>query len=274
MANINESARKKTIVVALPTPDSIARLIGAMAGVVFTYTASLVGPMVYERWKAEPTWHGLKTALASIGAEGWLLGIFAGVYLLARWVERRLRNGVDQSLLDDRLLMTQFGKIALRLADGIQLTKGKRVVEQRLILNDLLNTLYVGCKEVEDVRIVFYLLNPTKDELDVVEYVGNRTPLGSFESGTDRGDDALTFVTTRPAGSAELIVDTKKEKRKGWSGSGNGYRTYISAVVGNASGPIGMLSIDAKNPHTLSHADKHYASMAASLLAIAYTSLR
>lgn len=235
---------------------------------------SLVGPTVYELWKTDRTWHGLMVALSSIGAEWWFLGISPIVFLIFWHVERYLRKSADRSLLDDRLLLTQFGKIAIRLADGVGMTKAERKAEQSALLPVVLSALHAGCFEVEDVRIIFYMLNNNQKSLNVVDYLGDRQPSGPFIADTPRGDDALTFVTTKPSGYAELIEDTKKEKREGWSGSGTGYRTYISAVVGNASGPIGMLSIDAKNPDTLSHADKRYASVAAGLLAIAYTPLR
>ncbi|WP_313816549.1 hypothetical protein [Citricoccus sp.] len=274
MANENQQARRKVLRVPVPDAEGIARLVGALAGMTFAFVASLVGTAIYEAWDAEPTWETLGLGIAGIGAERWVLGISAAVFLVARLVERRLRRGADRSVLDGRLLLTQFSKISLRLADGVRLTPARRIAEQRQILTSVLTALIVGCKQVEDARVVFYVLNEDGTELHVEDHVGERPPLGPFKAGTDRGDDALTFVTTMPAGRAELIPDTKKEKRIGWSGSGNGYRTYISTVVGNASGPIGMLSIDAKNPRTLTNADKHYASMAAGLLAIAYTPLR
>lgn len=274
MGNNDERAGQRKIVLPVPDAVGVLRFIGTAAGAVFAYLAALVGPNLYETWKAAPSLDSLNTALAGVGPERWVLVVSVVVFLFAGVMERRLRHTADRSLLDDRLLLTQLGKITLRLADGVRLPRGQRIDEERQILKDVLNALYVACTEVEDTRVIFYRLNPDSTELHVIDFVGGRSPLGPFKAGTDRGDDALKFVTSMPAGHAELIQDTKKEKRIGWSGSGNGYRTYISTVVGNASVPIGMLSIDAKKPRSLSHADKRYASMAAGLLAIAFTKLR
>jgi cbb3-type cytochrome oxidase subunit 3 len=251
------------------------RLLQTLAGASFGFLLALIVEPISTAVAVDRTWESFFHGVGSIWPlHLWLLFIAAVIFIFAKIVELRIRTAADQSLLDDSILQAQFALIASRLADEMSLTPGQRSASEKALVTKILSALETGCKEVPGFRTIFYRLSSDRTRLDVSDWTGTRKPTGPFTSETSRGQAALDFVISSPAGHAELVRDCEKEQREHWRGSGNGYQTYISTVVGTASGPIGMLSMDAPEPGSLSNADKRYATLAAGLLAIAFSPLR
>ena len=264
------------LVVPLPDLASVSRFLSSSFGAFSTFLLALISAPVYEQWVAsrnDPERQSLWSLLPFGSGEVTLLAISTILGVLSFALEKFLRKKGAGSMVDEQVLLRQFAVISQRLAEGVSMTAKQRAAGLGELRSDLLNNLVIACREIDDPRVVFYELNPAQTELVVKKKVGDRATTGSFKRGDARGDAAIDFVLNNPAGHSKLIPNVKKEQLSGWAGSGNGYETYISTVVGNAQGPIGMLAIDAKTAGALTSADKTFASLAAGLLAIAYTPL-
>ena len=263
----------------VPLPDlvSVSRVLSSSCGAVSTFLLALISAPVYEQWvtASDDAERQSLLSLIPFGSGQMIclvISTLLGIIFFA--LEKFLRKKEPNSKVDDQLLIGQFAAISQRLAEGVSMTRGDRTAALGELRSDILNNLVIACREIADPRAVFYELNSAKTELQVKKETGSRPTTGPFKRGDARGDAAINFVLNNPAGHSKLIPNVKKEQLPGWAGSGNGYETYISTVVGNAQGPIGMLAIDAKEAGTLTSADEKFATLAAGLLAIAYTPLR
>ncbi|ABM10531.1 hypothetical protein AAur_pTC10259 (plasmid) [Paenarthrobacter aurescens TC1] len=228
----------------------------------------------YQAWTDGKTLAEVSIKLGAVG-RGWLvLVVLAVVYICLVALGKYIEDRRDRSLLNSSILGNQFAAITNRLASEIELPASERRTERKPLVGKILQALVDGRGGVRDARAVFYTYDDSKPELKVFDYAGQRNPSGPFEAGTARGDAAIEFVTQSPTDAVELIRECKKETREGWKGSGQGYDTYISAVVATTEGPIGMLSLDAPHAGSLTGADKRYVRLAASLLAITFTPRR
>lgn len=274
-SNASVERRATRIVAKLLDVAGWARLVQTVSGAFFGFVFALIASPVLATVSANPSWDTVGSALISVWAGLWWLLVGAALLFLgAKYLEIRMRAATDQSLLDDSILQAQFALIAHRLADEMALTPGQRAAREKSIITKVLAALQVGCKNVPGFRAIFYKLNPDRSRLEVYDWIGSREPTGAFESSTPRGQAALNFVLSSKAGHAELVRDCETETREHWRGSGNGYKTYISTVVATAAGPIGMISMDAPQQGSLSNADKRYATLAAGLVAIAFSPIR
>ncbi|OWY79190.1 hypothetical protein B9C99_24025 [Rhodococcus sp. BUPNP1] len=91
----------------------------------------------------------------------------------------------------------------------------------------------------------------------------------SFERGSARGDKA--FKVLEMAGPYRFAADLDQVgQQEEWEGSGDGYRTFITAPIRSLEKGFGLLTIDAPRAGDLD--DRHGQTIAlyASALAVAY----
>jgi hypothetical protein len=179
----------------------------------------------------------------------------------------------DVSSKDDQMLLTQMAISARSLADARRKPlQAKKHFVRGTMATHVVNSLSRVYRKVDDVRTVVYELNAEKTLLSPLHHAGERAPAGAFSVDTPRGQAAIDFVLAD--NGPELVADVKKENRDGWGGSGNGYRTYISAPIVSESGYHGMLTIDAPHPGDLTQQDKRVVGLAASLLSAGFASIK
>lgn len=136
----------------------------------------------------------------------------------------------------------------------------------------MVNALSRVYSRIPDIRAIVYELNNEQDQLTPLKHAGERKPTGEFTLADERGRAAIDFVLSDDG--AELISDVHKNRREGWNGSGNGYRTYIAAPIVSKSGFHGMITIDAPKPGDLTPHDKRVIDLAASLLSVGFAHIR
>lgn len=213
--------------------------------------------------------------LADPALERWfqISAASAVIWVLLSITQDSWHPDAEVSSKNEQMLLTQMARSARSLADSRRkpLQAKKHFVRGEMSLHAV-NALSRVYSRVHDVRTVVYELNPEKTLLSPLHHAGEREPAGSFSVSTPRGKAAIDFVLADDG--AELVADVKKEKRDGWGGSGNGYRTYISAPIVSETGYHGMLTIDAPNPGDLTQQDKRVIDLAANLLGVGFASIK
>jgi hypothetical protein len=202
--------------------------------------------------------------------------IWFGVAVVA-WVTlsltRRWWNPfVSRGGAELQVLLKVLGKSARFVADSHSHARVARQHRNDELAGNIAGYLTKAYPKIKDVRSVVYKMNQDGTQLVPHRWDGAREPSGPFIKGDGgRGDMAFEFV--RSARGAKLVEDTKKAD-SGWQGSGEGYRSYISAPIVSTSGHHGMLTIDAQEPSALTKEDLKVAELAANLLSIAFASVK
>lgn len=174
----------------------------------------------------------------------------------------------------DRTLNNVLHSQLAQMASMIAVMPGQRGAEHHAVLRELARqavmALVLVFRKARDVRAVIYSLDPDGGELSVLRYEGLRQPLGAFRAGDGgRGDRALMFLLE--SGVPFLFVpDIRKERPEDYLGSGNGYRTFISAPISCDPEAYGMLTVDAARPGDLIEDDVQVVRAMAKLLAVAF----
>ena len=98
---------------------------------------------------------------------------------------------------------------------------------------------------------------------------GGPTPSG-FIRGTPRGESAIELVLT----GGMLFVEDMTRRTLQYTGTAEGYRTFISVAIHSGQDAWGMLSVDAPKQGSLVALDVHVLEVVADLLAIAFAIAR
>ncbi|WAL65911.1 GAF domain-containing protein [Amycolatopsis cynarae] len=120
---------------------------------------------------------------------------------------------------------------------------------------------------VPRVRAVVFKLNNSRRSMSCMSYYGRgQTPKG-FDASTPRGDRALDLVA---AGKNIFVPNLDKQKPSEWEGSGEDYKTFISAAITASGNSFGMITVDAPRAGDLVDTDMQVVRLLADLLGIAF----
>ncbi|RAX43712.1 hypothetical protein DQ354_19275 [Arthrobacter sp. AQ5-06] len=174
--------------------------------------------------------------------------------------------------VNSSLLISLFGDSARFAADSVGQSKARRESRRDELAGKIAGYLVRSYPKLKDVRVIVYEMNDDSTELIPLRSEGRRQPSGSFVKGDGgRGDKAIHFVTSN---SPPKLVENTKKADPGWKGSGDGYKSYISAPIVSARGHHGMLTIDASAKYALTTEDLKVATLAANMLSGAFASVK
>jgi hypothetical protein len=174
--------------------------------------------------------------------------------------------------VNSSLLISLFGDSARFAADSMGEPKAIRQSRRDELAGKIAGYLVRSYPKLKDVRVIVYEMSDDSTELIPLRWEGRRPPSGPFVKGDGaRGDKAIAFVTNN---SPSKLVENTKKADPGWQGSGDGYKSYISAPIVSTRGYHGMLTIDASAKYALTTEDLKVATLAANMLSGAFASIK
>lgn len=112
---------------------------------------------------------------------------------------------------------------------------------------------------VRGVRVVVFVVSADGQRMCPLQPGGRQDRPGPFVRGTPRGDKAFE-VLEDPRKNFIIVPDLDKAAPEEWEGTGEGYRTFISAPIRSQEDGYGLLTIDAPDPGSLD--DRHASTVA------------
>ncbi|MGC5077632.1 GAF domain-containing protein [Agrococcus sp. DT81.2] len=209
-------------------------------------------------------WWGVGFAVVGVAAT-------SGLEKQRRWQHR---ERAKESLESQMLAAETVGPVVKRLLKLMQKPSSDHASQLALVIGTVLEADRRIFEHIESSRMVFYEYEPAKGarkpRLSPVNWSGKSRPAEPkpFTMADARGRSAINWAET--ADQPKFIADVELESDPGWQGSGNGYRTFISAPVRVGEALKGMITIDAKEPGDLDETDKPTIALLADLLALAY----
>ncbi len=142
-----------------------------------------------------------------------------------------------------------------------------RQAELRQVAVQAVGSLSLLLRDVDRLRAVVFALSEDGRTLQPLAYQGRASTPSPFVLGTRRGDLAIGLVAR---GGAVFVPDLDAGEPEDWSGTGQGYSTFVSAAIDNGQYAYGMLTVDAPHAGDLAEDDRHVVMLVADLLAIAF----
>lgn len=255
---------------ARSTGGAVVRLQGALA-VVLTRTA----------WV--PT--GLTIVLPAVaavvfvfvgGAGDWLLLAVGALLLVLNGVVQASREWWRRA--DERASDDEADRLRVAMKDALQPVvelmaampyQPRRAREAMLanVATQAVGSLVLLLKRVDRLRAVVYAMDPAGTRMDQLAHHGRGSTPSPFVAGDVRGDRALALVGD---GASLFVRDLDREQPGQWEGSGEDYRTFISAAISNGEYAYGMVTVDAPRAGDLGENDEHIVLLVADLLAVAF----
>ena len=198
-----------------------------------------------------------------------LLVLLSGAPQLAStWWREQVKDLDGDAVVDQRLLMKEaLGPLARLVADYLQAEFPNRERAFGQLVQHAAGACVLPHDNAMGVRSVVFALNETATVMEVLARSGRDQEPSPFVKGTQRGDKAFKVLGSR---KPVRVDDLKQVSSRTWSGSGVGYRTFITVPIYDSSGAYGMLSIDAPNAKSLGESDTLFVQLVASMLAIAF----
>ncbi len=246
--------------------DLIARVMSRLAWVpsILTILLPVVAATLFV-FKGDST-SGINWWIVGTGA--FLLLLNAGAQAVVAWWNRRDEEAEISAANSLRVAI----KDALQPLAGLLASMPYENKSGRLALLKPSATQAVGAltllkKDVDRARAVVYALDPSRTSMSPLAHAGRGTTPSGFTLGNVRGDRAIALVTS---GGHLFVPDLDAVNNEEWAGSGNDYRTFISAAITNGEYSYGMLTLDAPKAGDLSENDEHTVLLMADLLSIAF----
>lgn len=217
-----------------------------------------VNPLVATwRWlgywsdRGEPFVTGLSVLGTTGGGAGitispywWILIVAAvalpipGIFWRRRAAEDDVRSDARERLMEESLpaLLELAATTTSQLRD-----ERRRVAESAAlrVVGDLRNAF----DDVAGVRVVVFRINDDGTRMDPLQPAGRHDRPSSFMRGTDRGDKAFAVLEGDPP---FVMVENLDAATPGeWAGTGDGYKTFITAPIRSSVEGFGLLTVDA-----------------------------
>lgn len=188
--------------------------------------------------------------------------------------------------------LTDAGKLRVTLKDALQpiaemladmqrmTIKSARIRQADQVAQQSCSALTLLFADIDDVRVVVYKVDSSASPRRMDAVQTNRARSGRsaqpFIAGNDRGDAAFAMlVSGEPCFVADVQDAAEVQNAVGaYSGTREGYRTFISAPIANDQDVYGMVNVDAPEPRVFVDTDKQLVALVADLLAIGYASIR
>lgn len=234
-------------------PSTLTLLLAAAAAVLLSTIGDLSGGDQVLRF-----WLGLTCALVNVLTS-----------LAIDWWRRSVETAGSQEVAQYSITLSNaIQPMAERIASMPMPDSRARKRSADKVLGLAVSSLQLLLRDVENIRVVVYILNSRQDSLEVEYNAGRRDKPRPFKLGDGgRGDAAFNMITQ--GSDALYIADVEAGQTEGWKGSGSGYATFITAPIRADTHAYGMLTVDAPNPGDLSENDKPILVVLATLLAIA-----
>ena len=122
---------------------------------------------------------------------------------------------------------------------------------------------------VPGVRVCVFRIADDARRMTCVEKAGRNQRPKNFERGTVRGDKAFGVLNTPLPYLFAANLDDEAVQAD-WAGSGDGYRTFITAPIRSSDTGFGLLTIDAPTAGHLDDGHGRTVALYAATLAVAY----
>jgi hypothetical protein len=103
--------------------------------------------------------------------------------------------------------------------------------------------------DIAGVRVVVFKISDDGTQMVPYPPAGRQSRPGPFVRGTGRGDKA--FAVLEGPDPFVIVEDLTKAQPSEWQGTGDGYRTFISAPIRTIDDGLGLLTLDAPTPGVL-----------------------
>lgn len=179
----------------------------------------------------------------------WAWVIVGAVVALVGGLGQVLREIGTSAAFDTAAQEAQRLRIAMKdalqplaelIADLPSKTPKERERALEAIAHQAASALTLLLKDVDRVRAVVYQLD--SDGMSHLAYHGRGNTPNPFVKTTERGRLACQMVAE---GRSRFEPDISKAPSEAYSGTGNGYETYISAAICTGSSGYGMVAVDA-----------------------------
>lgn len=208
-----------------------------------------------------------------VGSVPWVGGACISVSVLTFGSLLYWRSASD--LLDDTLaarellLEESLSPILEQLADTpAQRATLRRGTAERLTARACTD-LAKAFATVSGVRVCVFNISDDAQRMTCVEKAGRNQRPKNFEVGTVRGDKAFEILNTPLPYLFAANLDDKAAQVE-WAGSGDGYRTFITAPIRSSNTGFGLLTIDAPTAGDLDDGHGRTVALYAATLAVAY----
>lgn len=184
---------------------------------------------------------------------------------------RSKSDSSDDTLAARELLLEEsLSPILEQLADAApQPAAQRRETAKRLAERACTELAAKAFATIPGVRVCVFVISDDAKQMACAAKAGRNQRPKSFDRGTDRGDKAFEVLNNPlPYLFAADLDNTSAQDE--WAGSGDGYRTFITAPIRSSDTGFGLLTIDAPKAGDLD--DRHGRTIAlyAAALAVAY----
>lgn len=163
---------------------------------------------------------------------------FPGVFWRRRAAEDEVQSDARERLMEESLPAL----LELAATTTSQPRDDRRRVAESAVLRvagDLRNAF----EDVAGVRVVVFRINDDGLQMDPYQPAGRHDRPGAFVRGTVRGDKAFAVLE---GNAAFVMVENLDETAPGeWAGTGEGYKTFITAPIRSSVEGYGLLTVDA-----------------------------
>lgn len=142
-----------------------------------------------------------------------------------------------------------------------RISEAKRAADRTVLI---LRNAFI---DVADVRVVVFRVSDDGQRMTPDHMAGRPQRPGDFVRGTARGDKAFE-VLEKHSKRTLVVPDLDKEDVDTWEGTGDGYKTFITAPIRSDTEGYGLLTVDAPEPESLDRAHATSLAMFAAALAV------
>lgn len=163
----------------------------------------------------------------------------------------RRREDSDDFLGDsrERLLEQSLRPLLELAAETTSRPRADRVYVLNNAVERVAHDIRAAFDDVKGLRVVVFQVSSDGSTMTPSTPAGRQDRPGPFERGTPRGDKAFAVLDGKsPFVAVDDLTNTSPDE---WEGSGDGYRTFISAPIRSPGEGFGMLTMDAPTASSL-----------------------
>lgn len=163
----------------------------------------------------------------------------------------RRRETSDDFLEDsrERLLEESLRPLLELSAETTSKPRAERVSVLNTAVERVAHDLRSAFDDVKGLRVVVFQVSSDGSTMTPSTPAGRQDRPGPFQRGTPRGDKAFAVLDGKfPFVAVDDLTKTRPDE---WAGSGDGYRTFVSAPIRSPGEGFGLLTMDAPEASSL-----------------------